>query len=217
MGRRDVTVVPLDEPARREWEPRTRYARIWRRSRSVDVTYGAIAIAGTASVAFVVTDCVASWFGDRVLIGPGPLEELSFWTVMPGWLVLMASAFLLRDVFLLGRAKPRRPRVTRYTVAFALGVAAAVAFAIGNSAHGKRGSARVLAGPVYQISSDVYNEGDWRTVTRSQYQSFDARLVRGESAIAIFGAVEVGVAVALLRWRRSGFPLPVDLKPRAAT
>jgi hypothetical protein len=40
-------------------------------------------------------------------------------------------------------------------------VAAAVAaFAIGNSAQSDKGSARVLAGPVYQISYDVDNDGD---------------------------------------------------------
>jgi hypothetical protein len=183
------------------------------------VLYGAIALVGSASFVFVVTDCVASWFGDRVVIDPGTLEELSFWTLMPGWLVLMASGFLLRDTFFRRDAKTRRPRLraTRRTVALALGVAALLAFVIGDSAHGKKGSARALAGPVYQISDVVNDDGGWRTVTQSQYQRFEARLVRGESALAIFGAIEVGVAVALVRWRRRGFTLPVDLERGAAS
>lgn len=205
-----MTAVPSNEAASRDWEPRTRSARIWARSGFVDGMYCAVAVAGATSCASVVTDSVASWFRDRVLIGPSALSDLSFWTVMPGWLVLMASGFLLRDVFFRRGVKARwpRPRVTRRTVALALGGAALVAFAIGDSAHGKKGSARVLAGPVYQISHEVDDDGGWSTVTQPQYQSFEARLVRGESAVAIFGAIEVGVAVALLRWRRGGFPLP---------
>ena len=205
-----MTAVPSNEAAHRDWEPRSRAARIWARSGFIHGMYGAVAVVGASSCALVVTDCVASWFRDRVLIGPGALSELSLWTLMPGWLALMASGFLLRDVFFRRGIKGRwpRPRVTRRTVALALGAAALVAFAIGDSAHGKKGSARVLAGPVYQISDEVDDDGGWATVTQSQYQRFEARLVRGESAVAIFGAIEVGVAVALLRWRRRGFPLP---------
>jgi len=214
-----VTALPPDESARRVWEPRTRYARIWARSRVVDGIYGAVAIVGTASFAFVVTDCVASWFGDRVLIGPDELTDLSFWTVFPGWLLLMGSGLLLRNVFFRRGAKGRRPRLraTRSTVALALCAAAVVGFAIGNSAHGKRGSARVLAGPVYQISDEVDNDGGWVTVTQSRYQSFEARLVRGESGIVVFGPIEVGVCIFLLRWRRKGFPWPSGLESDTAT
>ena len=184
--------------------------RTWARSRLVDWLYVAIAVAGAASFGFVVTDCVASWFHDRVLIGPGALTKLSFWTMMPGWLLLMASAFLLRDVFFRrGAAGPRpRLRLTKYTVLSALCAAAVVAFAIGDSAHGDKGSARVLAGHVYQISYEVDHDGDWRTVTRPEYQGFEARLVRGESGIAVFGPIEVAVCLFLLRWRRKGLPLP---------
>jgi hypothetical protein len=205
-----VTVAGPGDAARRDWEPRSGYARTWAGSKLVDWLYVAIAVGGAASFALVVTDCVASWFHDRVLIGPGALTKLSFWTMMPGWVLLMASAFLLRDVFFRRGVKGRRPRLrlTRYTVSLALCAAAVAAFAIGDSAHGDKGSARVLAGPVYQVSYEVDNDGDWRTVTRPEYQSFDARLVRGESGIAVFGPIEVGVCLFLLRWRRKGFPLP---------
>jgi hypothetical protein len=217
-----VTVAGPDDTARRDWEPRTGYARTWARSKLVDWLYVAIAVGGATSFALVVTDCVASWFHDRVLISPGELTKLSFATLMPGWLLLMASGFLLRNVFFRGRVKTRRrqwrrPRATKNSIALALGAAAVVAFAIGNSAHGDKGSARVLAGPVYQISYSVDNDGDWRTVTESQYQKFDARLVRGESGIAVFGPIEVGVCAFLLRWRRKGFPLPPSLQSDEAT
>jgi hypothetical protein len=219
MGRRGVTVVGPHDVARRYWEPRTRPARLWMRSRSVDWSYAVIAIVGAASFALVVTDCVASWFGDRVLITPRLLSPLSFWAILPGWLVLMASGFLLRDVFFRRRARPRwpRPRASKRTVALAFGAVIVVAFMIGNSAHGKKGSARVLSGPVYQISSEVDDDGGWATVTQSQYQHFEARLVRGESEIAMFGAIEVGVCAVLLRWRRKGYPLPSGEVSRAAT
>jgi hypothetical protein len=208
-----VTAVRPDDAAPNMWEPRTRSARLWMRSRLVDWIYRAVAVVGAASFAIVATDCVASWFGDRVLIGPGTLNDLSFWTVMPGWLVLMASGFLLRDVFFRRDAKSRPPwpRATR-TVTLGFGAVVLAAFIIGNSAHGKKGSARVLPGPVYQISSEVDDDGGWMTVTRSQYQQFEARLVRGESGVAMFGPIEVGVCAALLRWRRKGHPLPPDRK-----
>jgi hypothetical protein len=116
-----VTVAGPDDAARRYWEPRSRYARTWARSRVVDWIYVAIAVGGATSFALVVTDCIASWFHDRVLISPGALTELSFWTMLPGWFLLMASGFLLRDVFFRRDAKVRRPplRVTRYTIALA--------------------------------------------------------------------------------------------------
>ncbi len=205
-----MTVVGPRDVARRDWEPRTRSARIWVQSRSVEWVYAVIAIVGAASFGLVVTDCVASWFGDRVLIAPHLLENVSFGGILPGWLVLMASGFLLRDVFFRRGAKPRWPRLraSNRTVTLAIGAVLLVAFMIGTSAHGKRGSARVLPGPVYQISSDVNDEGGWSTVTQAQYQHFEARLVRGESEIAMFGAIEVGACVALIRWRRNGYPLP---------
>ena len=73
-----------------------------------------------------------------------------------------------------------------------------VSFAIGAA----KGSAQVLPGPVYLVSTLDLNSATPTRVSAAQFGLWQARFVREDSLFALFGLLIVSAAVGMLKLRR---------------
>lgn len=184
------------------WRSRSAFARWWLRSRVFDGVYIATAAAGTVVFCLAAVDSAVSWPRDRVLLAPARLESLAGWLLLPFWVVLILSM-----VGLLGLPRPSSKSpflllsVRRRVAAVVLAVAL-LAFSVGGFVGGAKGSLRVLPGPRYQVSTLDLNLADWTTVSPAGYRMWQARFVRGDTVLTMFGAFELVAGVVVLRIRR---------------
>jgi hypothetical protein len=170
--------------------------------------------AGLVLLGIVAADCVRSWPANDVLVSAPQLARIAGLIVAPGWLWLIASAFLLRRDLAPFRApfgerlramhwdRSRRPAWARppawawrpawARTCIAVIAAASAGVIIGSYVvGGAKGSSRTLPGPRYQISSLDLNNARWTAVPVGQYRLWQAEFVRGDSLFMLFGSALV--------------------------
>jgi hypothetical protein len=69
-----------------------------------------------------------------------------------------------------------------------------------------KGDGRVLPGPQYEISTSPLNQAEWTPVSAEEYTSWQARFVRGDGVLTIFGLMLTGLTLGLLQLHRTGLP-----------
>jgi hypothetical protein len=199
-----------------------RQARYWRwrlRSPVCAVADAIAAAAGAVVFATVALDCAVTWPADRVLLSHHDISRLAGALLPACWLWL----FLVPMVFARGQhffprterrpwRKPALPDLLEATVKPLLRpqvraclAAAAVAslavivvsFALGAS----KGSAQVLPGPVYLVSTLDLNNAASTRVSAAQFSLWQARFVRGDSFFTLFGLLTMWAAASMLALR----------------
>jgi hypothetical protein len=209
-----------------------RQERFWRwRLRSpVSAVADTIAVAaGSVIWATAVLDCVATWPANRVLLSDHDVSRLAGALVPACWLwFLMPLVFVGLDrtsrsgqrrpsfpaawrrrpwpmpaprAPSLATAKPLFPPLVKACLIAAAMVSLAVivvSFAIGVA----KGSAQVLPGPVYLVSTLDLNSATPTRVSAAQFGLWQARFVRGDSLFTLFGLVIVSAAAGMLALRR---------------
>lgn len=209
-----------------------RQERFWRwRLRSpVSAVADTIAVAAGGVIwATAVLDCVATWPANRVLLSDHDVSRLAGALVPACWLwFLMPLVFVGLDrtsrsgqrrpsfpaawrwrpwpmpapwAPSLATAKPLFPPLVKACLIAAAMVSLAVivvSFAIGVA----KGSAQVLPGPVYLVSTLDLNSATPTRVSAAQFGLWQARFVRGDSLFALFGLVIVSAAAGMLALRR---------------
>jgi hypothetical protein len=193
----------------------------WRLRSPVCAVADTTAAAASAVVcATVALDCVATWPTNRVLLSDHDVSRLAGVLIPPCWLWL----FLVPVVFARGHpsfagtgrrpwrmptprepwgatAKPLLPPLARACLA-AAAVASltviVVSFAIGAA----KGSAQVLPGPVYLVSTLDLNNAAATRVSAAQFSLWQARFVREDSFLILFGLLAMWASVSMLALRR---------------
>lgn len=158
----------------------------------------ATAAAGVALIVVEATDSLITWPSDRIWISPSTLEHASAFLLVPWvWLVL-GSAIAYG-----GRHAPLGPPVGRRRTAVLAALAAfCLTVIIGGLITGwAKGSVRVLPGPNYQVSTPSVKDSEWTTVTAAQYRMWEARILRQDSMVALFGLFMVAGSVIVARTR----------------
>ena len=169
-----------------------------------DVIYLAAVAAASVLACVSVVDSAVSWPWDRVLVAPAQLETLAGWLLFPFWVLLLVSMAGLRlfQRHPAGKA-PLQMLSVRRRVAVAAVAVAMVAFIVGGFLVGAaKGSLRMLPGPRYQVSTPDLNHGDWTTVSAVEYGTWEARFVREDAVLTLFGAFQLGAGIVVLSTRR---------------
>jgi hypothetical protein len=184
--------------------PPTRFAR-WRlRSRACAVVDTIAAAAGVGLYALAAIDSLASWPSNRVLVSDPELSHVAEILLLPFWLWLLGSMFVLNG------ADPRRAKLrpvqrvpsglrATFAVAAVLGVTViAGGFAVGAA----KGAVRILPGPRYQVSTPDVNQSAWTAISVAQFHLWQARFVREDAILMLFGLFLAAGCYYLLRLHR---------------
>jgi hypothetical protein len=209
-----------------------RQERFWRwrlRSPVCAVADTIVVAAGAGFWATAVLDCVATWPANRVLLSDHDVSRLAGAVVPACWLwFLMPLVFVGLDrtsrssqrrlAFPVAwrrrpwplpapwtpsqaTAKPLFPPLVKACLAAAVLVSLTVivvSFAIGVA----KGSAQVLPGPVYVVSTLDLNGATPTRVSAAQFGLWQARFVREDSLFTLFGLVMMSAGAGLLALRR---------------
>jgi hypothetical protein len=185
----------------------------WRlRSRACAVIDLVMAAAGAGLFALAAVDSVASWPANHVLLTDRQLARVSGIVLGPGWPWLIASYIM---VFGLPRRRDWRNRRDRrirqavfasplWLVGLLVAAAICVGVVVGGFAVGaSKGDARVLPGPRYQISTLDLNNASWTSVSRSQFEAWQASFVREDGAFTFFGLILIVGGLGLFQLHRA--------------
>jgi hypothetical protein len=209
-----------------------RQERFWRwrlRSPVCAVADTIVVAAGAGFWATAVLDCVVTWPANRVLLSDHDVSRLAGAVVPACWLwFLMPLVFVGLDrtsrssqrrlAFPVAwrrrpwplpapwtpsqaTAKPLFPPLVKACLAAAVLVSLTVivvSFAIGVA----KGSAQVLPGPVYVVSTLDLNGATPTRVSAAQFGLWQARFVREDSLFTLFGLVMMSAGAGLLALRR---------------
>jgi hypothetical protein len=188
-----------------------------------------VVAAGAGFWATAVLDCVVTWPANRVLLSDHDVSRLAGAVVPACWLwFLMPLVFVGLDrtsrssqrrlAFPVAwrrrpwplpapwapsqaTAKPLFPPLVKACLAAAVLVSLTVivvSFAIGVA----KGSAQVLPGPVYVVSTLDLNGATPTRVSAAQFSLWQARFVREDSLFTLFGLVMMSAGAGLLALRR---------------
>jgi hypothetical protein len=188
-----------------------------------------VVAAGAGFWATAVLDCVVTWPANRVLLSDHDVSRLAGAVVPACWLwFLMPLVFVGLDrtsrssqrrlAFPVAwrrrpwplpapwapsqaTAKPLFPPLVKACLAAAVLVSLTVivvSFAIGVA----KGSAQVLPGPVYVVSTLDLNGATPTRVSAAQFGLWQARFVREDSLFTLFGLVMMSAGAGLLALRR---------------
>jgi hypothetical protein len=214
-------VSPHPEESREDFigylrlRPRSTQWRI--RSRACAVGDMVAAAAGAALFVLVAVDSVASWPSDRVLLDDDVLSRVAGVVLIPCWNWLLVSLLVLgvlraprdKQKRSAGRATKRMIWRTMYPslpMRLGLGLACVVCATVvvgGFVVGGAKGGARVLPGPIYQISTLDLNDAEWTPVSADQYAQWRARFVREDGAFfTLFGLALTAGSLGLLQLHR---------------
>lgn len=166
-------------------------------------------------------DSLASWPSDRVLISASALERIAGFVLIPAWIWILVSAALVNGLRARNaRARPRvwpgRESMTKPIVIAFVGTAVVllgvvvVGFVIGAD----KGSLRIVADGVHQVSTLSVNNANWTAVSSEQYQAWDARFVREDAFFGFFGLAMIGFSLLMLRLHRKDQPASEGLAQR---
>jgi hypothetical protein len=77
-----------------------------------------------------------------------------------------------------------------------------------------KGSLRIVADGVHQVSTLSVNNANWTAVSPEQYQAWDARFIREDAFFGFFGLAMIGFSLLMLRLHRKGEPANEGLAKR---
>ncbi|GAA1956293.1 hypothetical protein [Kitasatospora viridis] len=187
--------------------------RDWRmRSPVAEVLDTVVLCAAAVVIAVVVVDDVVSWPTDRVLLAHDRLSVLAGWLLFPSMLWLMPSMMVTfpvrrhegREVRVAARARLRRLYLPTRRHALAQGalLLLCVGVMVGGFAFGfAKGGAQELPGPRYQVSTEDVQHYAWTDVTPREYDRWQARYVREDGVLLLFGLFMVAGGTVLRRSR----------------
>ena len=66
-----------------------------------------------------------------------------------------------------------------------------------------KGSLRILHGDVFQVSTIDVNGASWTTISAHEFQVWNARFIREDAFLALFGIAMVGFSTLMLRLHRA--------------
>jgi hypothetical protein len=186
------------------WRPRNRLAAWWLRSRLFDALYTEAAVAGAGLFLLTATAVTASWPSDWILLSPERLDAAAPWLFLPGLPVGVLSLIAFgrwdsdqpRDHPFFGWTV--RDRVVAGAVLAVLLAVVGGCFIVGTD----KGASRVLPGPRYEVMILSGGGEQWKTVTAPEYRRWRGRLLREDSGLCLFGAFELGLGAAFIRFRR---------------
>jgi hypothetical protein len=184
----------------------------WRlRSRSCAVADMIGAAAAISLYAVAGIDSVVSWPSNQVLLSEPDLSTIAAALLIPTWVWVIFSAGMAYDRTRYWGLKqmPARPRAY-----FAAAAAVCAAVIVGGFVVGwAKGTARILPGPRYQVSTIDINQGAWTTVPLSQFRYWQASFVREDGFFMLFGLAAATVLIALLHVRRTALDRPGTVPP----
>lgn len=180
--------------------------------------------AGVAEIMIVAVDNVVTWPANRVLIAPDLQAGVALAIVVPFglWIfVALVQVFNMKNGGRTDRrahAAARRahsrtirrvvpyPRWARPGLALA-GIICLVAIFGGIAVGAAKGTARVMPGPRYEVSTIELNNSEWTPVTADQYALWQARFVRADGLLTLFGLFLVGGSFQLIHLHRTTRPM----------
>jgi hypothetical protein len=165
------------------------------------------ALAGAGLFVVAAVDSVVSWPADTVLLTDPQLSRVAGIVLPPGWLWMIASLVMIYGPAQRQGAGPawlwaRLPRRSRVALAVAVLLCAGVV-AGGVVIGADKGAARILPGPRYEVSILDLNDARWTRITPGEYRVLQARFVREDGLLTVFGLVLAGVSLGFLRLRRT--------------
>ena len=173
----------------------------WRlRSRACAVADGIGAAAGISLYAVVGIDSVVSWPSNQVLLSDPDLSTIAGVLLIPTWVWLIFSLGMAPGRTQSWRLSqlPTRPRICFAVAAVVCAAVVAGGFVLGAA----KGSARILPGPRYQVSTIDLNQSAWTTVPLRQFHLWQASFVREYGPLMVFGLVAATGFIALLHLHR---------------
>jgi hypothetical protein len=137
-------------------------------------------IATVVSVETWVSDRI-SWSERKIIQIGGPIQLVELpWLLGSCFMIFGFATRYGRGRYWwsdITEQRPYWPIWTRYTLAVASTFG--IATTVGNLISGaEKGKARVIPGPRYQISTYMVNNGNFRTVSRSSFEMWEARFFR---------------------------------------
>lgn len=173
----------------------------WRlRARAYAVSDIIGAAAGISLYAVVGIDSVASWPSNQVLISELDLSDIAWVLLIPTWVWLIFSVGIASGRTQSWRLSqlPARPRICFAAAAAVCAAVVAGGFVLGAA----KGSARILPGPRYQVSTIDPNQSAWTTVPLGQFHLWQASFVREDGPLMVFGLAAATGFIALLHLHR---------------
>lgn len=158
------------------------------------------AAAGISLYAVVGIDNVVSWPSNQVLLSEPDLSTIAGVLLVPTWVWLIFSVGIAS-----GRTRSWRLSQLRARPRICFAAAAAVCAAVvagGFVLGAAKGSARILPGPRYQVSTIDLNQSAWTTVPLRQFHLWQASFVREDGPLMVFGLVAAAGFIALLHLHR---------------
>ena len=145
-------------------------------------------------------DRPGSWPSNQVLLSEPDLSTIAGVLLIPTWVWLIFSLGMASDRTQSWRLSqlPARPRICIAAAAAVCGAVVAGGFVLGAA----KGSARVLPGPRYQVSTIDPNPSAWTTVPLGQFHLWQASFVREDGPLMGFGLVAATGFIALLHLHR---------------
>jgi hypothetical protein len=173
----------------------------WRlRARAYAVSDIIGAAASISLYAVVGIDSVVSWPSNQVLISDPNLSNIAGVLLIPTWVWLIFSVGMASSRTQSWRLSqlPARPRICFAAAAVVCAAVVAGGFVLGAA----KGSARILPGPRYQVSTIDPNPSAWTTVPLNQFHLWQASFVREDGPLMVFGLVAATGFIALLHLHR---------------
>ena len=158
------------------------------------------AAAGISLYAVVGIDNVVSWPSNQVLLSEPDLSTIAGVLLVPTWVWLIFSVGMAS-----GRTRSWRLSQLRARPRICFAAAAAVCAAVvagGFVLGAAKGSARILPGPRYQVSTIDLNQSAWTTVPLRQFHLWQASFVREAGPLMVFGLFAAAGFIALLHLHR---------------
>ncbi|WP_329587138.1 hypothetical protein OG500_37555 [Kitasatospora sp. NBC_01250] len=172
------------------------------------------AVAGAALLILSLVDSLASWPSNRVLVVHDDLSRIAGAVLVPCWIWLLVSLFLVvrpraarRDTQEEAARRAAEMRIWRAMfpdrrLRLGLGVIGILCLGVvigGFVVGGAKGSSRILPGPSYQISTADLNDDAWTPVAPQQYTLWQARFIREDGLFTVFGLALAGGSLGLLQ------------------
>jgi hypothetical protein len=185
------------------WPP-TRLAARRLRSRACSVIDHLVLVVGGLVVVVPLGDSIATWHHDAVWIPPQQLVPAAGILLLLSWPWMLGSVAIvygLRRGHQLRLGPWVRERPAALVLLAALVTLVLVVLIVGFVLGAAKGSLRILPTGGYQVSTVDLNHAEWTTVSRHTYQLWQARFLREDTILALFGAflVAFGLATRSLR------------------
>ena len=174
------------------------------------------ATAGLLLLVLVATDSLVSWPAGQVLMNHSELAHVAAAIIIPCWTWFLVSIPIAIGLPKSGEKQGAGERAQRRLIRRAmyprrqhrLGIGLVGILCVGVIVGGfvvgaAKGNARVLPGSRYEVSTLNLNNAKWTPVSASQYAVWQARYVREDGFLTLFGLVLAGGSLGLLQLHRT--------------